>query len=178
MATHPSCWFQPGPVAGLQVLLCGSPPASDPLTAGMWRISFDVPRQWCERRNWLPPPPPVVMFVFMFWLGFNICCLELWRFCFLPSFECECCPEKIRAAEEKHFIPLSNHKFWLWSNLRMQQSRIHLAPPTLGRVCVCVFLGRVEHGVKIKSQRRWQQQQQRQQQQQHQLLQQQSEKVK
>lgn len=35
----------PAPVAGLQVLLCGSPPASDPLTAGTWRIPSDVPRQ-------------------------------------------------------------------------------------------------------------------------------------
>lgn len=170
-----SGWFQPGLVAGWQVLLSGSPPASD--SAGMWRISFDVPRQWCDRRNChrrpdsfcrcsnlagcfstsahqqekkepvrilhLLPPPPAVTLVFMFWLGFNIWCLELWRFSFLPSFECECefecCPEKTWAAEEKHFIPLSNHKIWLWSNLRMQQSRIYLPPPTLGRVFLFSF---------------------------------------
>lgn len=43
----------------------------------------------------LPPSPPAVMFVFMFWLGFNFWCLELWRFCFLPSFESECCLKRL-----------------------------------------------------------------------------------
>lgn len=141
VVTHPSHWFQSGPFAVLQVLLSGSLPASDPQAAGMRRIFFYVPRhQNCatvavpwfillllqpffqpshiNKRRWSQS-------------GFCILCLHHTLSCLFSCFgtallsgvwNCEdfaFCPHlnvngewlKDWAAEGKHLISLSNHKF-------------------------------------------------------------------